>query len=253
MIRHLTVCLIVLIVFLGCATDPGPKPVFDQGTRVGIVNSVESYQTHPHITVRRVNSFTRQIEVDWDIPGYLNAALTDTLKKDKRFVVVPVTSPEILSRQKQLSESITSAATRRRIPQNVVDFVEDTARAQDLDVVILVQSFNGESPWRIHDDVIILQGYGLFSRRTMLGTMSIRSHWAHPYAQILVAVFKAQPVARIGAGFPRLTTGRMDNFNWPADIKNIPQTELDKLRPRIEQYADQAVNNALRDARMIAF
>jgi hypothetical protein len=45
----------------------------------------------------------------------------------------------------------------------------------------------------------------------------------------------------------------MDNFNWPADIRNIPQDELDKLRPRIQQYADQAVNNALRDARMVSF
>jgi hypothetical protein len=43
----------------------------------------------------------------------------------------------------------------------------------------------------------------------------------------------------------------MDNFNWPAYIRNIPQAELDNLRPRIQQYADQGVNNALRDARMV--
>jgi len=37
------------------------------------------------------------------------------------------------------------------------------------------------------------------------------------------------------------------------DIKNIPLTELDKLRPVIMQYADQAVKNALRDANMVTF
>ncbi len=253
MTRKFIVSLAALFLCFGCATDPGPKPTFDQDTRVGIVNSVESHLTHRHITVRRINSFTRQIEVDWNISGYLDTRLTDALKKDSRFVVVPVKSPEILSRQMQLSESITSAATRTRISQDVVDFIENTAKAHDLDIVILVQSFNGESPWRLHNDVIILQGYGLFTRRTMLGTVSIRSHWAHPYAQILVAVFKTQPVSRIGAGFPRLTRGRMDNFNWPADIRNIPQAEIDKLRPRIQQYADQAVNDALRDARMVSF
>jgi hypothetical protein len=44
----------------------------------------------------------------------------------------------------------------------------------------------------------------------------------------------------------------MDNFNWPADIKNIPQTELDKIHLRIQAYADQAVNNALQDAHMVS-
>ena len=253
MIRHFIASLSMLMLLFGCASDPGPKLNFDQGARVGIVNSVEPFLTHRHITVRRINSFTKEIEVDWDIPGYLDTKLTQALKQDSRFVVVPLTSPEILSRQKKLSESITFAATRTRISQDVTDFIESTAKAHDLDVVIVVQTFNGESPWSISDDVIRLQGYGLFTRRTMLGTVSLRSHWAHPYAQIMVAVFTAQPVTRIGAGFPRLTRGRMDNFNWPADIKNVPRAELDKLRPRIELYADQAVNDALRDARMVLY
>ena len=253
MIRYVFVTLVVLFLCFSCATDPGPAPTFHAGTRVGILNSVEPYLTHRHITVRRINSFTRQIEVDWNIPGYLDAQLTEAIKKDGRFVVVPLISPEILHRQKQLSGPINSAATRRRIPQAVVDFIADTAKANDLDVIILVQTFEGESPWRMQDNPIVLQGYGLFSRRTLLGTVSIRSHWAHPYAQIMVAVFQTRPVARIGSGRPRLTRGHMDNFNWPADIKSIPQTELDKLRPRIEEYADQAVTNALREANLISF
>jgi hypothetical protein len=100
----------------------------------------------------------------------------------------------------------------------------------------MVQSFRGESPWKIHDDPIVLEGYGLFTRRTMLGAVGIRNSWAHPYAQIRVVVFQTRPVVRIGVGRPRLTRARMDNFNWPADIKNIPQTELDKIHLRICPY-----------------
>jgi hypothetical protein len=203
--------------------------------------------------VRRFNSFTKRIEVDWNIPGYLDARVTDALKKDARFVVVPVTSPEILIRQKQLSESIASAATRTRIPPDVVDYIEKTAETHDLDIVVLVLSFSGESPWKINDERTVLQGYGLFTRGTILATMGIRSQWVHPYAQIQVAVFMTQPVARMGAGRPSLTRDRMDNFNWPVDIQSIPQSELEKLRPRIQQYADQAVDNALRDAHMVSF
>jgi len=253
MIRHFIVSLAALVLCFSCATDPGPTPIFHKDTRVGIVNSVETYLTHRHITVRRINSFSTQIEVDWNIPAYLDTQLTDALKTDSRFVVVPIKSAEILSRQKQLSGPINSAATQRRISQNVIDFIEDTAKAHDLDVIILVQSFEGESPWRMQDNPIVLQGYGLFTRRTVLGAVSIRDHWVHPYAQIMVAVFQTEPVARIGAGRPGLTRGNMDSFNWPADIKNIPQAELDKLHPRVQEYADQAVTNALRDAKMIGF
>jgi hypothetical protein len=86
----------------------------------------------------------------------------------------------------------------------------------------------------------------------VLGAVGVKRNSAHPYAQILVAVFKTRPVARIGAGRPKLTRGNMDNFNWPADIKNVPQTELDKLRPKIQEYADQAVKNALQSANLVS-
>ncbi len=85
----------------------------------------------------------------------------------------------------------------------------------------------------------------------MLGAVGLRNSWAHPYAQIRVVVFQTRPVLRIGVGRPKLTRGNMDNFNWPVGINNIPQAELDKLRPRIQAYADQAVKNALQDAHMV--
>jgi DNA-binding transcriptional regulator of glucitol operon len=85
----------------------------------------------------------------------------------------------------------------------------------------------------------------------LLGTAGVRNSWAHPYAQIRVVVFQTRPVLRIGVGRPKLTKGNMENFNWPVDINNIPQTELDKIRPKIQAYADQAVDNALQDAHMV--
>jgi hypothetical protein len=185
------------------------------------------------------------------MPAYLDTQLADSLKKDGRFTVVPLKSSKIQSRLQQLSDQIGAAATRRRISQDLVDFIEGLANVHGLDVIIVVQSFKGESPWKIHDDPIVLQGYGLFTRRTLLGAVGIRNSWAHPYAQIRVVIFQTRPVARIGTGRPKLTRSRMDNFNWPADIKNIPQTELDKIRLRIQAYADQAVNNALQDAHMV--
>jgi hypothetical protein len=249
--RHLIVGLLAVFLCFGCATDPGPKPTFQDGTRIGILNSLEPYMTHRHITIDRINSFTKQIKVNWNMPAYLNNQIADSLKKDKRFVVVPTRSPQIQSRSKQLSDQIRTAATRRRISPDLAGFIEDTAKSRDLDLIIVVQSFRGETPWKIHDDPIVLEGYGLFTRRTMLGAIGIRNSWAHPYAQIQIVVFQTRPAARIGAGHPKLSRSRMDNFNWPANIKNIPAAEMEKVRLRIQAYADQAVKNALQDAHMI--
>jgi hypothetical protein len=251
MIRHLILSVAAAFLCFGCATDPVPKPVFQDGTRVGIMNSLESYLTHRHVTIDRINSFTRQIKVDWDIPAYVNTQLADSLKMDKRFVVVPIRSPQVQSRLKQLSDQIGAAATRRSISQDLVDFIESEAKSHDLDVIIMVQSFKGDSPWRIANNIIVVEGYGLFTRRTVFGAVGLGNSWAHPYAQIRVVVFQTRPVARIGSGLPKLTRAKMDNFNWPENIKNIPQTELDKIRPRIKAYADQAVKNALQDAHMV--
>ena len=252
MIRHLIASLVTAFLCFGCASDPGPKPTFQDGTRVGILNSLESYLTHQHITIDRMNSFTKQIKVDWNIPAYSEARISDALKKDQRFAVVPIKSPQIQSRLKQLSNQINSAAIRGRISQNLVDFIEDLASTEDLDVIIMAQSFSGESPWKIGSNPIVVQGYGLLTRNTLLSVIGFRKNWAHPYAQIRVVVFKTRPVARIGAGRPSLIRDNMDTFNWPADIRDVPQTELDKLRPRIQAYVDQAVKNALISANMIS-
>ena len=124
MIQHLIVSLVAVFLCFGCATDPEPKPTFQDGTRVVILNSLEPYLTHRHITIDRINSFTRQIKVDWDLPAYVDTQLADSLKMDKRFVVVPIRSPQVQSRLKQLSDQIGVAATRRSISQDLVDFIE---------------------------------------------------------------------------------------------------------------------------------
>jgi hypothetical protein len=253
MIRQVILFLWVTLLCFGCAVTPQPKPTFKSETRIGIVNSLEPYLTHQHVTIRRFNSFTKNIEVDWNIPGYMDAKLLDTLTNDKkRWVVVPVKSPEIQSQLLQLADQIHSATSRRRISQNLADFIENVARAYDLDVVITVQSFRGQGPWKIADSPIVIQGYGLLTRHTLLGRVGFSRHWVHPYAQFLVAAFGTRPVTILGSGRPDLITSNMDQFNWPADIKNIPQAEIEKLRPIIQQYADEAVTNALKSTRLIA-
>ena len=244
--------LLVALLGFGCAADQQPPPTFDSGTRIGIVNGLESHLTHQHIGIRNANSFTRTISVDWNIPSFIDATLENSLQRQGRFVVVPLRSPAIRAQLNPLADQVYSATTRRRMSESLVNFVEDMARAHDLNALIIVQSFEGESPWRIYDSPIVVKGYGLLTRQTGLGAVGIRSNWVHPYAQILVTVFSTNPVAIIGSGRPSLSTRRMTNFEWPADIGNIPRAQVDELRPRIRAYADQAMMNALRTANFVA-
>ncbi len=250
MIRCLSLTLVAALLCISCATNSQPKPTFQDGTRVGIVNSLESYLTHQHITIDRINSFTKQIKVDWNLAAYLDAKLADAFKNNKRFVVVPIEYAQIQPRLKQLSDQIDSAATRGKISQDLAAFIDDLTDAYDLYVIIMAQSFRGASPWKIGNSPLFIQGYGLLTRNTMLSVVGFKKNWAHPYAQIRVVVLRTRPVARIGAGSPKLAKKNMDTFNWPADIKNVPQSELDKLRPIIQDYADRAVKNALQSANM---
>lgn len=253
MIRQVILNISVVWLCFGCAIDPQPKTVFESGTRVGIVNGVGANFTHQHIGILESSSFTKEIEVDWNIPGYLETKLEDALIKDQGFLVATIKSPAIQSRLNGLADDVNSAANRRRVVSpDLANFIENVARSHDLDVVIIVQSFKGDSPWKIYETPTPLQGYGLLTRQRVIGKVRSSWHWIHPYAQILVAVFSAQPVATVGYGRPRLRTQNVENFDWPADIDNIPQAQLDKLRPTIEKYADEAVINALQSTNFVA-
>jgi len=41
------------------------------------------------------------------------------------------------------------------------------------------------------------------------------------------------------------------DFDLSGDLKNLPQSEINKLEPIIQKYANQAIVNALDDANLI--
>ena len=237
---------ILVVLCAGCKTAPEPRAEVAPGARVGIVNGLEPYVTHQHMTVRRVGSFTRRISVDWDIPSRVDRRAESALRSGGRFEVLSIDAPRASARLEQLSDQVGAAAVRRSVPSELSGFIGGLAETHGLDVVVLIQSFSGDSPLTIHDSPVVVQGYGLFTRRTGLSSVGVRNNWVHPYAQVRVVVFATRPVARIGVGRPPLRTTRsVDGFNWPADINNIPQADIERLRPIIEAYVDEALDEAL--------
>jgi hypothetical protein len=236
MVRRFLAVLVIVIGVGACTTSQQketPKFNFSKGTRVGIVNILESYATHKHFSSIRVGSFTKTYEVDWDMPSTIEDELTTQLQKDPRFKIVKIRSSESFAQKMQRLGTISDP--------------------YDVQILILIGSYDGISPYKLGKEPINLQGYGLFTRMPLPGIFGsiLPFKNAYAYAQIGIVVFKAQPLGYIAAGKPSLKTRPLRDFNWKTDLKNLAKSELDKTKPQIQQYAKQSVERALKNANLI--
>ncbi len=112
-------------------------------------------------------------------------------------------------------------------------------------MIVIIKSFPGPSAFTIDKHPVELRGYGLFTKAFLI------SRHAYAYANIAVIVFKTEPLIYIGSGKPRNKKSPLKDFELSGDLKNPPQSEINKLKPTIREYADQAIVNALTEANLI--
>ena len=255
-------CLVICICVFSCTTTP--KYHFPQGTRVGIINLLESHLTHQNFSSFATNNFTKSYPVDWDIPSYTENQLIGQLKKDSRFTAFKIRLSEPhnkkILRLKMVEQVLLSQAFPPIIPPQGASLLDALSNPYDVQVVILIGSFKGPGPYRTNtEEFIDVEGYGLFTRRLFSGKLgnvfdglfSFRK--AYAYAQMGVIVYKVQPVTYIAAA-RAIRKGRplrpIKNFNWDADIRNLSESELNRTKPHIEAYIKEAIHRALGNANL---
>ena len=86
------VCSVILIDMLSCTTTP--KFEFSQGTRVGIVNLLESHVTHKNLSGFATENFTKTYKINWDMPSYAENRAITQLEKDAGFATVKISVPD---------------------------------------------------------------------------------------------------------------------------------------------------------------
>ena len=260
MVRRLRTFLmgpVILIWVLACTTTP--RYNFPQGTRVGIINLLEPYATHQQFSSLTSDKFKKTYEVDWAMPAYAEDQLKTQLEKDARFTIVKIKLSEPLRektlRLKMVEQVLVSQTAPPTVPPQGSNLLDRISHPYDVQVVILIGSYNGPSPYKNNEEQINVEGYGLFTRWLFRGIfggfLSFRK--AYAYAQIGVVVYKVQPVIYIAAA-RAIAKGRplrpINNFDWKANIRNLPQAELNKTKPLIQGYLDEAVKRALRNANL---
>ena len=251
MLRQIFLVLTVTIITGGCATQQVPKFQFAAGTRVGIINHLESYAIHQNYQPVRVGNFTKKVNVEWNIPVYVENQVTRMLKNDLRYAVISLKLQAPFSASMQFAGPLTAASILDQetkpgeIKPELAHRLDALADKNDLDVIIWIRSFKGPSPFKIAKHPIELQGYGLFTRQLVM------SKRAYAYANIDVIVLKTPPATYIGSGTPNIDSSPRKDFELSGDLKNIPQSEFNKLKPIIQKYADAAVKRALENANLI--
>jgi hypothetical protein len=264
MVRRFSVCfacLVLLILVLACTTTP--KFNFPQGSRVGIINLLEPYATHQNFSSFATKNFTKTYPVDWDMPAYAEGKLRTQLEKDAGFRVIEIKVSEPLTREQlrlnMIEQVILSESAPPTVPPQGARVLDTVSDPYDVRAVVVIGSYSGPSPFKSGEERLKVRGYGLFTRKLFSGKLgsvfgglfSFRK--AYAYAQIGVVVFKVQPVIYVGAA-RTIAKGRhlrpIKDFNWDADLRNLPESELDQAKPLIQGYINEAVNKALRKANL---
>ena len=256
-------CLVILIWVLACTTTP--KYNFPQGSRVGIINLLESYATHQNFSSFATKNFTKTYPVDWEMPAYAEGRLRTLLEKDARFTVVEIKVSEELTREQlrlnMIEQVILSETAPPTVPPQGARSLDAVSDPYDVQVVVVIGSYSGPGPFRSKDVQFEVQGYGLFTRKLFSGKLgsvfgglfSFRK--AYSYAQIGVVVYKVQPVIYVHAA-RTIAKGRhlrpIKDFNWDVDLRNLPESELDQAKFPIQGYINEAVNKALQKANLTA-
>ena len=237
--------LIASVLVLACTTPDLPKFDFAAGSRIGIINHLEDYAIHRNFSSLRFDSFSTRIEVNWDMPGYIETKLSDALQAGQLYSVNVIKPDNRLSGLNQEPELSNRTVGSRRMKDRLTTYLESIGDKHQLDVVMLIRSYSGPSAVRIDNRSITLQGYGLFTRQLLM------SKHAHAYANIAVEVFKTRPMTFIGSGIPRNRKSSLDNIDLSGSLNRLPRSEILKIEPLIIEYADQAVKNALVNSNLL--
>ena len=245
MIQRSLLIIAAVTLISGCAATQRPKFQFPADTRIGVLNQLERYATHQNFSSLRIGSFSKKLNVNWQMPAYFEDKLIRTLRSDPRYTVIPMRPTEASGGMGQQLDGIDEISMSDKVKPDVADFLKTLADKHNVDVIIIIKSFRGPSAFKIDKHPIELQGYGLFSKVFLI------SKHAYAYANIAAVVFKTEPLNYVGSGNPINKKSPLKDFDLSGDLKNLPQSEIDKLEPIIQKYADQAIVNALDEANLI--
>ena len=244
---------------LGCASSQPVRLQLPPEARIGILNLLAPQMTHVDFGSLRFNSYTKVYNVDWDIPGYLNRTIENDLKAGGNYTFVPVAVNAPEDWKQSMSQKILYAVTEW-MHDDLKAFLNQTAEENRLDLIISVSSYDSDrwpqvSCFEIGKNPVVTKGYGLYTRSRVLSGLSRLfsplQNTATPYANIVVAIFQAQPVNLASYAQAPCSQSSLENFPWNSDLQFLSPAVIQQVKPYIEQLSAEAARNALAKAGLL--
>lgn len=251
--------ILIAVSAIGCAGSQPVRLQLPPSARIGILNVLGSQMTHIHVGTFRFGSFTNLYDVDWDIPAFMNRTIENDLKARGSYTFIPLALNASADWKQSTASSILSAVNAW-MPRDLRTFLQQAAEQYRLDAIISVSSYNSamwqeNACFKIGKGVVGMDGYGLFTRTRALSGISnlvpVGQNQATPYANIIVAVFKAQPANLAAYAEAPCTQPELPDFAWGSDLQFLDPAVLKQVRPYVERLSAEAAQTALTNAGLL--
>jgi hypothetical protein len=254
-----TALFLVVVSALGCAGSQPVRLQLPPEARIGILNVLEPQMTHVDFGSLRFNSFTKLYNVDWDIPGYLNRTIENDLRAGGNYTFISVEGNAPQDWKQSMSNSVLSAV-KGWMPDELKAFLNQTAEAKQLDMIISVSSYDSDrwpqaACFEIGKNPVAMKGYGLYTRtRALSGLSQLLSaveNTATPYADIVVAIFQTRPVTLASYAQAPCSKSSLPDFPWTSDLQYLSPAVIQQVRPHVERLSAEAARTALANAGLL--
>jgi hypothetical protein len=221
--------LVAMLVGAGAAAA-AKKPLDLQlpaGARVGVVNLLDAEVTHFHASRQLPNSFLKTYAVSWPVSAMLLAAVRERLTQ-LGLVVVPLAASEELSRARE--NCILDAELARGLPKPCAAPFARLAAAQGVAALIVLGPGRNDSAHAAGSRHRELPEY-------LRGWCFLSGEGAPDSTPLLLDLTELLLIGVVPGGaqlFDREWGGdgpRWTGFTPPADLKAIPEQQLDQLQP----------------------
>jgi hypothetical protein len=250
---------LTLMSVLGCAGSQPVRLQLSPEARIGILNLLEPQMTHVDVGSLRFDSFTKNYNVDWNIPGYLTRTIESDLRARGSYTFVPVAGNAPEDWKQSMSNSILNAVTGW-MADDLKAFMNQTAEENRLDLIISVSSYDsGRWPqaacFKIAKDPVATKGYGIYTRSKVLSGLSQLfspfQNTATPYANIVVSIFQARPVTLASYAQAPCSQSSLPDFPWKSDLRFLSPEVIRQVRPHVERLSAEAARTALANAGLL--
>jgi hypothetical protein len=202
-------------------------PPIPRGTQVGVVSLLDAEVMHYHAASDPKGSFVKIQAVGWSVQDMLDEALKEQMNQ-LGLQLLPATPTDTLVRSRE--SCFVDAPLEKGLPRNCAGPVLETASAAGVSYMIVLAPGlnNAEHAGSSRSDTVpeSMRGWGLFTRERSKDKPTL-------FNEVELLFFSITPngVSLRARQWGGVYGSQWQTYTVPADLKQIPDDQLDQLQP----------------------